>query len=76
MNPNYDFFEKFGRIFYLMPDGGLHFSNENGELFKIPDDIPENEIERLMQKSLEDDYNYIFDLCKNNKFIYKADCLY
>ncbi len=76
MNPNYDFFEKFGRVAYLLPDGGLHFENADGDLFYLPDNFSDSEIESLMQKSLDDNYNYIFDLCKDNKFTYKTGCLY
>ena len=77
MTPNYQFFETFGHIGYLIPDGGLTYEQvDTNELFKFPENVTESEIEKLMQKSIKDKHNYIFDIVKNNKFKYQEDCIY
>lgn len=38
--------------------------------------MTEVKIKKLMQKSLDDNYDYIFDIVKNNKFEYQEDCEY
>ena len=77
MTPNYQFFETFGHIGCLIPDGGLTYEKvDTNELFKFLENITESEIEKLMKKSVKDKNDYIFDIVKNNKFEYKEGCVY
>ena len=51
IKPNFEFQEQFGRIFHLIPDAHLAFETLNGELYSIPENISEEELENLMSLS-------------------------
>lgn len=77
MTPNYQFFEIFGHIGCLVPDCRLTYEKvDTNELFKFLENITESEIEKLMQKSVKDKHDYIFDIAKNNKSEYQEGCIY
>lgn len=77
MKPNFDFQEKFGHIAFFMPDGELMYEQRStGKMFLIPKKISESKIEMLMEKSVKENYDYIFPLVKNYEFILDSKVLY
>ena len=65
--PNFDFQEKFGHIFNLVPDGGLTYEKQDSKkLYSIPSTTKEKDLQDLMTKSLKDNFDYVFELVKRN----------
>ena len=59
---NFDFQNKFGRVFYFYTGDLVYEEPKNGNLFSLPVDISEKELEDLQRKSLNDNVNYIEQL--------------
>ena len=77
MTPNFDFQEKFGHIAYFMTGGGLIYEQTStGKLFDMPDGMTEAEIESLMEKSVSDNKDYVFELVKDNEFKLQENVCY
>ena len=53
IKPNFEFQERFGKIFGLIPDGQLVYESRKGKLYSIPENISEEELENLMRLSVE-----------------------
>ena len=53
IKPNFEFQERFGKIFGLIPDGQLVYESWKGKLYSIPENISEEELENLMRLSVE-----------------------
>lgn len=70
MKPNFDFQEKFGHIAHFMPDDDLMYEqNSSGRLFRIPRNIKEKRLEFLMERSLTENKDFVFEMVKDHEFI-------
>ncbi len=70
------FGEKFGKVFYLMPAGIGYEPNESENTYCFPSHKTKSELLNLMQKSLDDNHDYIFDIVKNDILVYDDDVDY
>lgn len=59
---NFDFQNKFGRVFYFYTNDLVYEEPKSGNLFSLPVDISEKELEDLQIKSVNDNVNYIEQL--------------
>lgn len=59
---NFDFQNKFGRVFYFYTGDLVYEEPKSGNLFSLPVDISEKELEDLQIKSVNDNVNYIEQL--------------
>ena len=65
---NHDFATKFGRIFMLEPTGGYAYEPlRNNNTFVFPEGTTQETINDLIEKSLLEKHDYVFDLVKSNK---------
>lgn len=74
---NFDFWDQFGHVGYLSCDIGLAYTpNGQEESFLLPENISEEEVEKLMAKSVADNHDYLKEIASSQKFTYKQDRLY
>ena len=76
IQPNFLFQKQFGRIFRLIPDAQLAFETLNGELYSIPENISEEELENLMSLSVEQNKNLVLKLVKGHEPKLDPDVIY
>ena len=76
IKPNFEFQEQFGRIFHLIPDAQLAFETLNGELYSIPENISEEELENLMRLGVEEKKNLVLKLVKGHELKLDPDVVY
>lgn len=67
IKPNFEFQERFGKIFGLIPDGQLVYESRKGKLYSIPENISEEELENLMRLSVEQKKNLVLKLVKGHE---------
>ena len=67
IKPNFEFQERFGKIFGLIPDGQLVYESQKGKLYSIPENISEEELENLMSLSVEQKKNLVLKLVKGHE---------
>lgn len=74
---NSDFKRKFGNVFYLEPGGGLTYHhNKTDEYYFLPESVSEEQVEELMERSVQENKDLIIDLVKNRPVVYKPGRLY
>lgn len=56
---NFDFQNKFGRIFHFYTGDLVYEQKKTGKLFSLPTEISEKELQDLQSKSVKDNVNYI-----------------
>lgn len=56
---NFDFQNKFGRIFHFYTGDIVYEQKKTGKLFTLPTEISEKELQDLQSKSVKDNVNYI-----------------
>ena len=76
IKPNFEFQERFGKIFGLIPDGQLVYESRKGKLYSIPENISEEELENLMSLSVEQKKNLVLKLVKGNELKLDPDVIY
>ena len=67
IKPNFEFQERFGKIFGLIPDGQLVYESRKGKLYSIPENISEEELENLMRLSVEQNKNLVLKIVKDHE---------
>lgn len=67
IKPNFEFQERFGKIFGLIPDGQLVYESRKGKLYSIPENISEEELENLMRLSVKQKKNLVLKLVKGHE---------
>lgn len=68
MKHNEQFQEKFGWIGISFECGLAYDRNLDGQLYAFPKNTTESLINQLMEKSVRDNHDYVYDLVKENKF--------
>ena len=76
IKPNFEFQERFGKIFGLIPDGQLVYESRKGKLYSIPENISEEELEILMRLSVEQKKNLVLKLVKGHELKLDPDVDY
>ena len=76
IKPNFEFQERFGKIGRLIPDGQLAYESRKGELYSIPENISEEELENLMRLSVEQKKNLVLKLVKGHELKLDPDVIY
>ena len=76
IKPNFEFQERFGKIFGLIPDGQLVYESRKGKLYSIPKNISEEELENLMRLSVEQKKNLVLKLVKGHELKLDPDVDY
>ncbi|MBE6351892.1 MAG: hypothetical protein E7060_02975 [Treponema bryantii] len=76
IKPNFEFQERFGKIFGLIPDGQLVYESRKGKLYSIPENISEEELEILMRLSVEQKKNLVLKLVKGHELKLDPDVIY
>ncbi len=76
IKPNFEFQERFGKIFGLIPDGQLVYEARKGKLYSIPENISEEELENLMRLSVEQNKNLVLKLVKGHELKLDPDVVY
>ena len=76
IKPNFEFQERFGKIFGLIPDGQLVYESRKGKLYSIPENISEEELENLMRLSVEQNKNLVLKLVKGHELKLDSDVVY
>ena len=76
IKPNFEFQERFGKIFGLIPDGQLAYESRKGKLYLIPENISEEELENLMRLSVEQNKNLVLKLVKVHELKLEHDVEY
>ncbi|MDY2756450.1 MAG: hypothetical protein SPE30_07855 [Candidatus Treponema excrementipullorum] len=56
---NFDFQNKFGRIFHFYTGDLVYEQKKTGKLFSLPTEMSEKELQDLQSKSVKDKVNYI-----------------
>ena len=56
---NFDFQNKFGRIFHFYTGDLVYQQKKTGKLFSLPTEMSEKELQDLQSKSVKDKVNYI-----------------
>ena len=67
IKPNFEFQERFGKIFGLIPDRQLVYESRKGKLYSIPENISEEKLENLMRLSVEQNKNLVLKLVKGHE---------
>ena len=74
---NSDFKRKFGNVFHLEPGGGLTYDpNNTKKSYTFPESVSEEQVEELMERSVQENKDLIIDLVKNRPVVYKPGRLY
>ena len=73
IKPNFEFQERFGKIFGLIPDGQLVYESWKGKLYSIPENISEEELENLISLSVEQKKNLVLTLVKGHELKFDSD---
>ena len=74
---NSDFRRKFGNVLYHEPGGGLAYDpNNTKKSYTFPESVSEEQVEELMERSVQENKDLIIDLVKNRPVVYKPGCLY
>ena len=55
---NFDFQNKFGRIFHFYTGDLVYEQKKTGKLFSLPTEMSEKELQDLQSKSVKDKVNY------------------
>ena len=76
IKPNFEFQERFGKIFGLIPDGQLVYESRKGKLYSIPENISEEELENLMRLSVEQKKNLVLKLVKGHELKLDPNVIY
>ena len=76
IKPNFEFQERFGKIFGLIPDEQLVYESRKGKLYSIPENISEEELENLMRLSVEQKKNLVLKLVKGHELKLDPDVIY
>ena len=76
IKPNFEFQERFGKFFGLIPDGQLVYESRKGKLYSIPENISEEELENLMRLSVEQKKNLVLKLVKGHELKLDPDVDY
>lgn len=77
MIKNHDFQDKFGRVFHMISSSLILYErNDGGDTFFIPKETTDEELEKLMEKSVKDDKDYVYELCKENVYEDEEGVLY
>jgi hypothetical protein len=77
IKPNFEFQERFGKIFKLISGNGqLAYESRKGELYSIPENIAEEELENLMSLSMEQTKNLVLKLVKGHELKLDPDVDY
>ena len=76
IKPNFEFQERFGKIFGLIPDGQLVYESRKGKLYSIPENISEEELENLMSLSVDQKKNLVLKLVKGHEIKLDSDDIY
>lgn len=56
---NFDFQNKFGRIFHFYTGDLVYEQKKTGKIFYLPTEMSEKELQDLQEKSVKDNVNYI-----------------
>ena len=56
---NFDFQNKFGRIFHFYTGDLVYEQKKTGKLFSLPTEMSEKELQDVQSKSVKDKVNYI-----------------
>lgn len=76
IKPNFEFKERFRKIFGLIPDGQLVYESWKGKLYSIPENISEKELENLISLSVEQKKNLVLKLVKGHELKLDPDVVY
>ena len=76
IKPNFEFQERFGKIFGLIPDRQLVYESRKGKLYSIPENISEEKLENLMRLSVEQKKNLVLKLVKGHELKLDPDVIY
>ena len=77
IKPNFEFQERFGRIFKLISGNDqLVYESRKGKLYSIPENISEEELENLMRLSVEQNKNLVLKLVKGHELKLDPDVIY
>lgn len=76
IKPNFEFQERFGKIFGLIPDGQLVYESRKGKLYSIPENISEEELENLIRSSVKQKKNLVLKLVKGHELKLDPDVDY
>ena len=75
----FDFGEDFGRLMFLHETGKPSYKcRKTKKEYNLPDEMTDGELQKIMEKSLADNYDYLFDMVKDNeiKIDYKPGVIY
>ena len=73
---NKEFMEKYGRVFQLMCSSFLLYEDiTTNKTYKLPSNLTTDKINELMDKSLSDNFNYLYELCKDDIYEDEEDAL-
>ena len=77
IKPKFEFQERFGNIFKLISGNDqLAYESRKGELYSIPENISEEELENLMSLSVEQNKNLVLKLLKGHELKLDPDVIY
>lgn len=75
----FNFDEEFGAVVFLHEtDKPAYQCSRNRKSYNLPDEMTDEELKKIMEKCLADNYDYLFDMVKDNelKIDYKPGYTY
>ena len=73
---NKEFMDKYGRVFHLMCSSFVLYEDiATNKTYKLPSNLTTDKINKLMDKSLSDNFNYLYELCKDDIYEDEEDAL-
>ena len=78
-NTKFNFGEDFGPLMFLHETGKPSYKcRRTRKSYTLPDEMTDGELQKIIEKSLADNYDYLFDMVKDNelKIDYKPGCFY
>lgn len=78
-NTKFNFGEDFGPVMFLHETGKPAYKcRRTMKSYTLPDEMTDGELKKIMEKCLSDNYDYLFDMVKDNelKIDYKPGVIY
>ena len=75
----FDFDEDFGPLMFLHETGKPSYKcRRTRKSYTLPDEMTDGELQKIIEKCLSDNYDYLFDIVKDNeiKIDYKPGYIY
>ena len=73
---NKEFMNKYGKVFHLVCSSSVLYEDiATNKTYAIPKKLTTEEINELMDKSLSDNTNYLYEVCKDNVYEDEEDAL-